>query len=137
MSKLKHPKDWLDTVWVQPLNHCIYVVRPSSLVMFVEHMKFHKCDKHFIRDVKEMVKHVKSCPGNATYYSDDVGNSIMVLPDEYDEMATYHEALHAAVRLWHRAGAKLKLPRNDEVLTYAQGDIVKSIKRQVYKLKVK
>jgi hypothetical protein len=137
MSKPKHPKDWLDTIWVQPIDRCIYVVRPSSLAKFVEHMEYHGCNKYFIKDVKKMTKHVKATPGNATYYSDDAGNNIMVLPDEYDEMATYHEALHAAVRLWHNIGAQLKLPRNDEVLTYTQGDIVRNIKRQIYKMKVK
>lgn len=58
---------------------------------------------------------------------------IMYLPEEYDDVVVYHEALHATTKLWEDAGAELDSCKNDEVLTYTQGYIVAEIKK-LYKL---
>lgn len=59
-------------------------------------------------------------------------NILMMLPEEWDEIAVWHESLHCATRMWYDVGAELKVPRNDEVLTYTQGYIASYIKEVCY-----
>lgn len=130
----KFPKHWMDTIVVQPMDFAVLVVRPSSLAMFIEHMEHHKCDKHFQADVHEQIASVQS--GGASFYSSESTN-ILFLPDEWDDIVVFHEALHCAVHLWDIAGANLQLPDNDEVLTYTQGHVVNLLKKKFYPEKKK
>lgn len=135
MSKSKKHKEWADTIMVQPLNHQVMVVRPSNFALFSKHMKYHECAASFIEEVGHRVGLAERGEG-ACFYHDTSGNRILVLPDDYDEICVWHEALHAATWLWHYAGAELEVPRNDEVLTYTQGHIVRLLKKEIYKMEV-
>lgn len=125
----KFPKHWPDIIRVQPMNFPVMVVRPSSLAMFLEHMEHHKCGKHFQAEVHDQVERVQS--GGASFYFGGE-NYILFLPDEWDDINVFHEALHCAIRLWDDVGADLSLPENEEVLTYTQGHIVKLLKKKFY-----
>lgn len=133
MSKSDKHKDWKHTVIVQPLGWGIMVVTPSSLADYLKHMKYHKCGKDFRDEVARRTARSEN-GSDATFYHDDRGNYIMMLPDKYMACSTYHEALHAAIDMWEQAGAQLKLFRNQEVLTYTQGHIVDMIRKTIYEL---
>jgi hypothetical protein len=133
-KKFKHPRDWADTITVQPMAFPVLVVTPSSLAKFLEHMEHHECGKHFQADIIHHTEKAKN--GGACFYFDS-GNYILLLPAEWDDESVFHEALHCAIRLWHDVGARLQLPRNEEVLTYTQGHIVQMLKKQIYNMKVK
>ena len=130
MSKKNKHEDWANTIWIEPFDWPILLVTPSNFAKFKKHMKFHKCSKEFIAECKVGMQYAIN--GGGCFYSDAGCNYIMFLPDTYNETTTYHECLHAAVHLWDRAGGNIKLPRNDEVLTYTQGYIVRLVKAHLY-----
>lgn len=132
MGKKGHPAKWADSIIVQPMELPVMVVRPSNLALFLEHMEHHKCSKHFQADIAFHL--AKTDNGGACFYFDNK-NYILLLADEWDETSVFHEALHCAIRLWHDVGAKLKVPQNEEVLTYTQGHIVALLKKHIYKVK--
>lgn len=80
----------------------------------------------------KLADNLDSCEGLFIQYG--TFNYAMFLPEEYNEVTTWHECLHAATRLWYDAGAELDSMMNDEVLTYTQGHIVGLIK-ELYKLR--
>lgn len=130
----KFPKHWMDTIVVQPMDFTVLVVRPSSLAMFLEHMEHHECGKHFQADIQVQIDAVMN--GGGSFFSSE-SSYILLLPDEWDDIVVFHEALHCAIRLWDDVGADLILPDNEEVLTYTQGHIVKLLKKKFYPEKKK
>lgn len=131
----KRKGHWPDLIKVQPMDWQVFIVRPSSLAAFSE-MRLSIGDDpvQVIADNQMWEDGLKS--GGAMFSVVNT-NYILALPDEWNDELVYHEALHCASRLWHDAGAQLKLPRNDEVLTYTQGHIVKLLKQKFYKEQVK
>lgn len=62
------------------------------------------------------------------FMSDSADQSyLMCLPDEFDNTTVFHECFHACMRVWYDAGADLRFPQNDEVITYMQGVMAKKI----------
>lgn len=62
----------------------------------------------------------------------DDGMFAIILPEHWDHGVVYHEALHAATAMWYDVGAELKVPDNDEVLTYTMNYIVNYIEEVCY-----
>lgn len=58
---------------------------------------------------------------------DELGHYLLLLPAEFNHHVVFHEALHAATRIWYDCGAQLEVPHNDEVLTYTMNYLVEQI----------
>lgn len=119
---------WPHIVRVQPFDWNIHIVAKSNLAGWFNYiMKLGEDPTWCVSNHQEIEKLLES--GGAHFYSDDQRNYVLMLPDKFKAELVYHEALHAAVCLWHDAGANLILPDNDEVLTYTTDHIVRLVKQ--------
>ncbi len=91
------------------------VIGSEMLKLFME--RFHMQTDQFLLD---MVHNPQALGGFLNLGGQDY---VIILPDEWVHSTVYHEALHAATRMWYDIGAELKVPENDEVLTYTVGYI--------------
>jgi hypothetical protein len=124
-------RKWKDIIKVQPMNWQVFIVRPSSLADFSQFRLDLGDDP--VEVVEDNASWDYCLRSGGAMFCCRGPNYVMVIHDEWDHETTYHEALHCASRLWHDAGADLKLPRNDEVLTYTQGHIVRLLIEKFYK----
>lgn len=124
-------RKWKDVIKVQPMDWQVFVVRPSSLADFRDALL--SWGHHPVTTAECHHEWEQSLSYGGAVFTEWGGNYIMALPDTWDHELVYHEALHCAIRLWDDAGARLKLPGNEEVLTYTQGHIVKLLTEKFYK----
>lgn len=134
MGKKAKAKAWKFTIHVQPMGWAVYVVTQSNLADFCQWAVDHGENLEWASQWSSEMNSLLS-RGGASFYWDSGHNYLLVLPAKFRWDLTYHEALHCAIRLWHNAGARLKLPLNEEVLTYTTDHIVREVKKLYKEMK--
>lgn len=127
MSKENKYTVWQDRVSIQPFGWDLFVVRPSSLAAFSKHLKAGKLSKKMQKSFAKAAASIYG-DGGAMFWQ----GQVLILQEEWDEISVWHEALHVAISFWEDAGADLHLYKNQEVLTYTQGHVVKLLKEKFY-----